>query len=484
MTSKKPSPQAGSKSRALIPPDTAWLRRHAWLAGDEIHIELLQAEQEGRDLSKVRAKAAALQAVTGDARDAAWLEKYRLLSAEIQTLPTRKGYAYIEPSDYAGILAARGKPRVELKPYRGSFTHFHEQLDAGWNARVCGCLLGKPVEGWRRDHIVAAAKAVDNWPLSTYLHYPILRAMKKLPADHPFRKHDGAWFKHRGMGVTNGMPEDDDTNYTVGNFALVKQRGADFTPDHVACFWLSEIPIFHTCTAERAAYRNFCAGYPPPVSAIVANPYREWIGAQIRADYFGYANPGKPERAAAWAWRDASISHVKNGIYGEMWAAAIIAAAYVEKDPVRIIRAGLDQIPAKSRLHEDLERVLALHADHADFDTAVEIIRTQWDETQGHDWCHTNSNAQLVAATLLWHADNLNTALGAVVACGFDTDCNGATVGSILGIRNGISSLRPEWRAPIKDRITTGIAAYRTATISALSLEMAETARNCGGLVK
>ena len=167
-----------------------------------------------------------------------------------------------------------------------------------------------------------------------------------------------------------------------------------------------------------------------------------------------------------------------------MWAAAAIAAAYVEPDPARIIRAGLDQIPAKSRFQEDIGRILALHADHADFETAVEIIRTQWDEKRGHDWCHTNSNAQLVAATLLWHADNLGTALGAVVSCGFDTDCNGATVGSILGIRNGIANLSPDWAAPVKDRITTGIAAYQTATLSALSDEMAETARDCGGLVK
>ena len=483
MTTKKPSAQADSKHTNGIPPVPAWLHRHGWLSGGDLKNEVVQAEQEGRDLSRIRPKIAALQAVEDAARDAAWFDRVRLLSAEIQSLPIRKGYAYEEPSDYAGILAARGKPRVEIKTYRGSQTHFREQLDAGWNARIVGCLLGKPIEGWSRDHIIGAARATDNWPISGYFHYPTARAMKKLPADHPYRKHDATHFKHRGMGITNGMIEDDDTNYTVANFAIVKQYGANFTPENVADFWLSEMPILHTCTAERIAYRNLCNGYPPPVSAIVGNPYREWIGAQIRADYFGYANPGNPERAAAWAWRDASISHVKNGIYGEMWAAAAIAAAYVEHDPSRIIRAGLDQIPLKSRFHEDIERVLKLHADHADFDTAVEIIRTQWNEKSG-DWCHTNSNAQLVTAAILWNADSLNNAIGAVISCGFDTDCNGATVGSILGIRNGILNLRPEWRAPIKDRITTGIAAYRTCTISLLSDEMATVARDCGGLVK
>jgi len=165
----------------ITAPDLAWLHRHAWLAADELDTELLQAEQEGRDLSKARAKFAALKKPAREERDAAWFAKYRELSAEVQTLPTRKGYAYEEPSDLPGILAARGKPTAELKPYRGSYPHFCERLNAGWVGRICGCLLGKPVEGWRSAAIIAAAKATGNWPLSAYLQYPNARAKQKLP---------------------------------------------------------------------------------------------------------------------------------------------------------------------------------------------------------------------------------------------------------------------------------------------------------------
>ncbi|GAA3501272.1 hypothetical protein GCM10019016_083790 [Streptomyces prasinosporus] len=59
------------------------------------------------------------------------------------------------------------------------------------------------------------------------------------------------------------------------------------------------------------------------------------IGALIRADVHGWVSPGAPRRAAALARKDAVLSHTGNGVYGAMWAAALVAAAFTAPTPRR-----------------------------------------------------------------------------------------------------------------------------------------------------
>ena len=53
------------------------------------------------------------------------------------------------------------------------------------------------------------------------------------------------------------------------------------------------------------------------------------------------------------------------------------------------------------------------------------------------------------------------------VETGFDTDCNGATVGSILGMAFGIKSIPSYWTEPLHDTLHTSIFGIGTVQISA-----------------
>ena len=264
----------------------------------------------------------------------------------------------------------------------------------------------------------------------------------------------------------DGMPVDDDTNYVILAQEIIQQCGKDFTSYDVAKAWLKYQNKDAYCTAERVAYCNFIKGFAPPESAVYKNPYREWIGAQIRGDYFGYINPGNPELAADMAWRDASISHVKNGIYGEMFVAAMLAVAATTNNIEEIIIRGLAEIPYTSRLYENIMTVFdAFKGGHTQKE-CFDMIHQKYDEYTCHGWCHTISNAMIVAAALLYGKGDYGKSICMAVETGFDTDCNGATVGSILGMANGIKSIPEYWTKPINDTLHTAIFGVNTVKVS------------------
>lgn len=166
------------------------------------------------------------------------------------------------------------------------------------------------------------------------------------------------------------------------------------------------------------------------------------------------------------AFKDACISHIKNGIYGEMFVSAMLACAAVTNDIKDIVLGGLAQIPCTSRLFEAVLKVVG------DFENGVSKkecfgkIHTLFDEHKSHGWCHTISNAMIVTASLLYGGGDFGKSICIAVETGFDTDCNGATVGSILGMRNAINSIDDVWTKPINDIIHTSILGAETVKIS------------------
>lgn len=157
------------------------------------------------------------------------------------------------------------------------------------------------------------------------------------------------------------------------------------------------------------------------------------------------------------AWKDASISHVKNGIYGEMFVAAMLAVAAMTDDIHEIIRGGMAQIPEKSRLYRHLETMLGWYRDGVGEKECFDRIHEEWDEHTLYGWCHTISNAMVVTASLLYGGGDYGKSICLAVQTGFDTDCNGATVGSILGMRGGISAISEEWTSPVNGTLESTI---------------------------
>jgi ADP-ribosylglycohydrolase len=442
------------------------ISNHAWLKlAKELHIELDQASEEGKDISGLKEAIEAIQALPEDDPQRE-VRAGELLDRTLQ-LPVRDTYAYVEVSDLEGIRASRPADRFK-QDQRADGDRLRDQMYGAWLGRCAGCLLGQPVEGWRRERLTGLLRDSGNYPISYYLSSELPETL----IDQYQIKNRGQVYGGTYINWINNvkhMVEDDDTNYTILGLAILEKYGYDFSPDDVAEAWLMNLPLLHVCTAERVAYKNLVNLIEPPRSASYRNVYREWIGAQIRADFFGYANPGNPEKAAEMAWRDASISHVKNGIYGEMWVAAMLAAAAITDDLQEIIQAGLGEIPEKSRLAEDINLVVSWKKEGIAWEEGIERIHRRYDESNPHHWCHINSNAMIVALGLLFGELDFEKSIGIAVSAAFDTDCNGATVGSIIGMIHGAKQLPEKWIAPLNDMIKSGVDGFGLIKISELA---------------
>jgi ADP-ribosylglycohydrolase len=400
-------------------------------------------------------------------------------------LPRRGDFAFVEPSDLRSIKADRSgdSPKLSFDPTDDVLL---DKMHGAWLGRCAGCALGKPVESfmsehnglrsWERQKEYLIAISPDEWPLKDYY-----------PKSSPAEQRTGKIWGHNSLREHIAfMESDDDIRYTVLGQVILQKYGRHFASSHVAGTWFDLLGYRQVCTAETQAYRNMVIaadqfrGAPSVERAhqidaetdwhfIVnhLNPYREWIGAQIRVDSYGYAAAGNPELAAELAWHDARISHVKNGIYGAMLCAAMIAASFATNDPMTIVRAGLAQIPRRSRLHADVLATIKICEKHGhEFANFEAVIRDIYALLGHYHAAHTNNNAALCVAALLLSRGDFHKAITLAVMGGWDTDCNGATVGSMVGAVSGAKKTPGHWTMRLNDTLNSYVVGYHPIAIS------------------
>jgi ADP-ribosylglycohydrolase len=267
--------------------------------------------------------------------------------------------------------------------------------------------------------------------------------------------------------VIDGMPEDDDLNFAILALQLVEKHGNELTTEDVALAWLNDLPAGRVFTAERVAYRNLLEGVDPLLAALVRNPFREWIGAQIRTDVYGWVNPGDRTAAAQLALADARLSHTGAGVDGAIWVAAMSAAAVVLDNPVHAAKAALDVITPDGEIARAV--TFGLELAEAPLDEALDALHAQY----GHlHWVHSVNNTALTAYALT--APDFGTGIGRAVMGGWDTDSAGATVGAVLGATLGVPA---EWAGPLDNRIATSLPGLNQVKIDELAARTVEGAR-------
>ncbi|MGQ9790656.1 MAG: ADP-ribosylglycohydrolase family protein [Armatimonadota bacterium] len=309
-----------------------------------------------------------------------------------------------------------------MRPVQISLEEYRDKVYACWLGKNIGGTLGAPYEGQKNVH-----------SLTFYDPLPD----KSAP--------------------------NDDLDLQLVWLEMLRERGIYPTLSDFADYWKKHLAPY-PWNEYGFCQRNLARGLHPPISGCFENYYIDEMGSPIRSEIWACVAPGDPQLAASLAWMDAALDHAGGeGTYGEMFWAAVESAAFVVSDPHTLIRIGLSMIPVWSRISRVVREAVWCYDNGLTWQEARERILANFGHNQP---CHAPQNHGFTVVGWLYgkdYGDKLCTA----VNCGYDTDCTGATLGSVLGIIHGTKGIPQKWIEPIGDTIvlhpyTRGLNAPKT----------------------
>ncbi|WP_251208256.1 ADP-ribosylglycohydrolase family protein [Acetatifactor aquisgranensis] len=263
-------------------------------------------------------------------------------------------------------------------------------------------------------------------------------------------------------------PPNDDLDLQLVWLAAAEKYGQQLTPEILGEYWLTFItPHWNEYGRGKG---NMTGGLVPPLSGHVENTYHNSCGCFIRSEIWACLCPGNPDLAVKYAYRDGVVDHSEDGLYGELFCAALESAAFAESDRDTLVEIGLSYIPedclvatavklaqecfrqgltwqeARKRMMQEVPGTFGIQGST---DGNTEGFPTS---PAGND---APNNIGLMMIGWLYGENDFGKSLCIAAGCGEDTDCTAGTLGAILGIIQGNARLPEEWLRPINDKINT-----------------------------
>ena len=298
----------------------------------------------------------------------------------------------------------------------------------------------------------------------------------------PFECHRGTFdVDYYTHDIKEGALPNDDLDLQLVWLNAAEKYGKSLDSEILGEYWLSYIVA--SVSEYGMGKANMAMGIHPPLSGWYNNPLKNSCGCFIRSEIWACLAPGHPEIAAQYAYEDGICDHSEEGLYAEIFCAALQSAAFAESDSRTLMDIGLSYIP------EDCMVALAVKTAIDCYDSgiswkearkrmmyevpggfgAVRDDRTEFiEEPKGELGVNAPNNIGLTMIGWLYGEGDFSKSLCTAVGCGEDADCTGATLGAILGIIGGTETIPQKWIDPIGDEIKTicvDLTKWETLTI-------------------
>lgn len=249
--------------------------------------------------------------------------------------------------------------------------------------------------------------------------------------------------------IPNKPAPNDDLDLQLIWLKMLEEVGINPSLQDFAEYW-KRYAIAYPWNEYGFLRRNLKRGLMPPITGCFENYFLDEMGSPIRSEIWACIAPGDPQLAASMAWKDSVIDHAGGeGMYGEIFWAAVESAAFVIENPEILIQIGLSMIPLHSVISRAIREALWCFENGISWAEARERIVLYYGH---HSPCHAPQNHGFTIIGWLYGND-FGDKLCKAVNCGYDTDCTGATLGALLGIINGTEGIPQKWCSPIGEEI-------------------------------
>lgn len=314
------------------------------------------------------------------------------------------------------------------------FSTYYDRVRACWLGKNIGGTLGMPHEGHR-----------GVFDLSYYTH-----------------------------DLSGGSFPNDDLDLQLVALLAAEKSGTALSAEILGEYWLTYVPC--DWSEYGAGKSNLRRGLVPPVSGAFHNGYAKSNGAWIRSELWACLCPGDPAQAVKYAFADATVDHTGEGVYAELFCAAVQSAAFALSDIPALIDLGLSFVPDDCLLRRCIELVKAAYRDGKDWRAARKELLQFAPSPFGLRYVYDNdlpdknpepdipmgevgndaaTNVAIAVIGLLWGEGDFDKSLCIAASCGEDTDCTAGFIGALMGILRGTASIDKKWIDPIGEEIKT-----------------------------
>jgi hypothetical protein len=317
--------------------------------------------------------------------------------------------------------------RLSVKDYR-------DKMKAGWLGQMAGVAWGAPTEFKWKGAIIPEDK-MPAWKPETINNS---FGQDDLYVDMTFLRT----LEQHGLEVS------------------IRQAGIDFAN--------SGYPLWHANKAGRDALRSGIA--PPDSGHPQFNKHADDIDYQIEADFSGLVSPGCPNTVILMGEKFGRIMNYGDGLYGGQFVGAMYAEAFFEKDPVKIVEAGLKAIPAASQYAQCVRDCLAWHKENPDdWTKAWQKIDDKYQKNpdyrqascdKGEFNIDAKINGAYIVLGLLYGQGDLDKTILIACRAGQDSDCNPSSAAGVMFTTLGFSKVPDRFKEKLDESKSWIFTAY------------------------